>query len=105
MKQYKQLVSILFRLIFIKYLTRLLPVTSKTTSNVSCLRKCSYTNQAILRHYPLANQRFLRSVVYANMDEESNLSLISTELANELGASGPEERYFLTTCSGTKETK
>ena len=39
------------------------------------------------------------------MDEQSNSSLISTELADELGASGPEERYFLTTCSGTKETK
>ena len=43
--------------------------------------------------------------VYAIMDEQSNSSLISTELADELGASGPEERYFLTTCSGTKETK
>ena len=43
--------------------------------------------------------------VYAIMDEQSNSSLISTELADKLGASGPEEKYFLTTCSGTKETK
>ena len=43
--------------------------------------------------------------VYAIIYEQSNSSLISTELADELGASGPEERYFLTTCSGTKETK
>lgn len=43
--------------------------------------------------------------VYAIMDEQSNLSLISVKLADELGASGPEEKYFLTTCSGTKETK
>ena len=43
--------------------------------------------------------------VYAIMDEQSNSSLISVELADELGASGPEEKYFLTTCSGTKETK
>ena len=43
--------------------------------------------------------------VYAIMDEQSNSSLISTELADGLGASGPEERYSLTTCSGTKETK
>ena len=43
--------------------------------------------------------------VYAIMDEQSNSSLISIELADELGASGPEEKYFLTTCSGTKETK
>ena len=39
------------------------------------------------------------------MDEQSNSSLISTELVDGLGASGPEGRYSLTTCSGTKETK
>ena len=43
--------------------------------------------------------------VYTIMDEQSNSSLISTELGDELGASPLEERYFLTTCSGTKETK
>ena len=43
--------------------------------------------------------------VYAIMDEQSNSSLISVELADKLGASGPEEKYLLTTCSGTKETK
>ena len=43
--------------------------------------------------------------VYAIIDEQSNSSLVSTELADELGADGPEEKYFLTTCSGTKETK
>ena len=43
--------------------------------------------------------------VYAIMDEKSNSSLISTEHADELEASGPEEKYFLTTCSSTKETK
>ena len=31
------------------------------TSNVSSLRRRSFANKAILRHYPLANQRFLRS--------------------------------------------
>ena len=43
--------------------------------------------------------------VYAIIDEQSNSSLISTELADELGADGPEEKYFLTTCRGTKEIK
>ena len=33
------------------------------TLNVSTLRRRSFANKAILRHYPLANQRFLRSVV------------------------------------------
>ena len=39
--------------------------------------------------------------VYAIIDEQSNSSLVSTELVDELGADGPEEKYFLTTCSGT----
>ena len=43
--------------------------------------------------------------VYAIIDEQSNSSLISSELADELGAVGPEEKYYLTTCSGAKETK
>ena len=43
--------------------------------------------------------------VYAIIDEQSNSSLISTELADELGADGLEEKYFLTTCRGTKEIK
>lgn len=37
--------------------------------------------------------------------DESNSSLISTKLADKLGANGLEEKYFLTTCSGMKETK
>ena len=43
--------------------------------------------------------------MYPIIDEHSNSSLVSTELADELGADGPKEKYFLTTCSGTKETK
>ena len=43
--------------------------------------------------------------IYAIVDEQSNSSLISSELADELGAVGPEEKYYLTTCSGEKELK
>ena len=43
--------------------------------------------------------------MYAIIDEQSNSSLISTELADELRADGLEEKYFLTTCRGTKEIK
>jgi len=39
------------------------------------------------------------------IDEQSNSSQISSQLADELGAVGPEERYYLTTCSGEKEIK
>jgi len=43
--------------------------------------------------------------VYAILDEQSNSSLISSELADELGVVGAGEKYFLTTCSGEKEVK
>ena len=38
--------------------------------------------------------------VYAVLDDQSNASLISSELADELGADGPVEKYYLSTCSG-----
>ena len=43
--------------------------------------------------------------VYAIIDDQSNSFLITSELADELGATGPEEKYYLTTCSGEKEAK
>ena len=43
--------------------------------------------------------------MYAIIDDQSNTSLISSELADMLEADGPEEKYFLTTCSSSKETK
>ena len=43
--------------------------------------------------------------IYAIVDEQSNSSLITSELADDLGASGPLEKYFLPTCSGNLEEK
>ncbi|KAK3727498.1 hypothetical protein QZH41_018364 [Actinostola sp. cb2023] len=43
--------------------------------------------------------------VYAIIDDQSNASLISNELADILGASGPEEKYFLSTCHSSNEVK
>ena len=43
--------------------------------------------------------------IYAISDDQSNTSLITSKLANELGATGPQEKYYLTTCSGEKEAK
>ena len=43
--------------------------------------------------------------VYAIIDEQSNTSLISSELADELGADGPREKYYLSTCTSEHETK
>ena len=43
--------------------------------------------------------------VYAIIDDQSNTSLITSDLADELGATGPEEKYYLTTCSSEREAK
>ena len=43
--------------------------------------------------------------VYALIDEQSNASLISPKLVDELGITGTKEKYFLSTCSAKKETK
>lgn len=43
--------------------------------------------------------------VYALLDEQSNASMISPELVDKLGIVGRKEKYFLSTCSGSKEMK
>ena len=43
--------------------------------------------------------------IYAIIDEQSNRSLVTSELADHLEARGPPEKYFLSTCSGEKEEK
>ena len=43
--------------------------------------------------------------VYAILDDQSNASMISPNLADKLGATGPNLKYFLSTCSGGKEEK
>ena len=55
----------------------------------------------------VVNKEDLNSIyrVYAIVDEQSNSSLISSKLADKLGAVGPEEKYYLTTCGSEKEAK
>ena len=43
--------------------------------------------------------------VYAIVDEQSNSSLVTSEPADDLGADGRLEKYFLSTCNGEKEEK
>ena len=43
--------------------------------------------------------------VYAIVDDQSNASIISTELADKLNAEGPEWKYYLSTCGGAKEVR
>ena len=47
----------------------------------------------------------LTKYVYVIIDEHSNSSLVTSELADDLGADGLLEKYFLSTCSGEKEEK
>ena len=51
------------------------------TPNVSSLRRRSFANKAILRHYPLANQRFLRSVQFFHVSTTNRQSLLTTRIA------------------------
>ena len=43
--------------------------------------------------------------VYAIVDEQSNSSFVTREVADDLGADGPLGKYFLSTCSDEKEEK
>ena len=38
--------------------------------------------------------------VYAIVDDQSNASLIAPQVADKLNASGPESKYYLSTCGG-----
>ena len=80
-------------------------VDSKCTSTCNAMEGGVSCSKLLLVEVSSKEKPHAVHRVYAIMDERSNSSLIRTELADELGASGPEEKYFLTTCSGTKETK
>ena len=43
--------------------------------------------------------------LYALIDEQSNSSMISAVLAGKLEVEGKKERYFLSTCNGSKEVR
>lgn len=43
--------------------------------------------------------------VYAIVDDQSNASLIAPQLADKLNASGPESKYYLSTCGGEREVR
>ncbi|KAK3710874.1 hypothetical protein QZH41_004275 [Actinostola sp. cb2023] len=44
-----------------------------------------------------------RHRVYAIIDDQSNTSMITPDLADKLKADGPRDRYLLSTCSGERE--
>lgn len=43
--------------------------------------------------------------IYAIVDDQSNASIINTELADKLNAQGPDWRYYLSTCGSDSEVK
>ena len=43
--------------------------------------------------------------VYAIVDDQSNPSIISTELADKLNMEGPDWKYYLSTCGGDREVR
>ena len=53
--------------------------------------------------HPNRPQKVIRA--YALVDEQSNVSMISPELANDLGMFGRREKYLLSNCSRSKEVK
>ena len=89
------------------------PTTTRSddTVNTRCTSACnanggglSCSNMLLVdvhsKRIPRATQR-----VYAIIDEQSNSSLISSELADELGAEGPLEKYYLSKCSSNRQMK
>ncbi|CAB4009168.1 uncharacterized protein LOC110049208 [Paramuricea clavata] len=73
-------------------------VKCKPISRVSC-------NKIVLLEVYQQDEpdRFIK--VYALIDEQSNSSMISRKLADKLRIVGPKEKYFLSTCCGSKETR
>ncbi|XP_048576716.1 uncharacterized protein LOC116603307 [Nematostella vectensis] len=80
------------------------PVTAKCTAlcdpvgGTSCSKMVLVDVYSI--HKPSTAQR-----IYAIIDEQSNTSLITSKLADDLGADGPREVYNLSTCSNEREEK
>ena len=89
------------------------PTTTRSddTVNTRCTSACNANGggvscskivlvDVLSKRIPSATQR-----VYAIIDEQSNSSLISSELPDQLGAEGPLEKYYLSMCSSNKELK
>ena len=72
-------------------------IGASTSRNISC------SKIALVDVFHPDRDKKIR--VYAIIDEQSNASMISPELADKLCITGPKDKYFLSTCSGSKETR
>ena len=77
--------------------TSYIAVCGASSSGMSCSK--------ILLHVFLKEKPDFVRCTYAIIDEQSNSSVISSELADELDVSGPQEKYYLSTCTSEKEVK
>ena len=80
------------------------------TVNPKCTMLCGPTggvscSKTLLVDVYSRRNPHLTKRVYAIVDEQSNSSLVTSELADDLGADGRLEKYFLSTCNGEKEEK
>ena len=78
--------------------TRCTGVCSASHGGTSCSR-------ILLVDVFLKDRPDIVQCVYAIIDEQSNSSQISSELADELGVLGLQEKYYLSTCTSEKEVK
>ena len=86
------------------------PKPENKTVNPKCTVLCGPTggvscSKTLLVDIYNRRNPHLTKHVYAIVDEQSNSSLITSKLADDLGADGPLEKYFLSTYSGKKEEK
>ncbi|KAK3735590.1 hypothetical protein QZH41_003620 [Actinostola sp. cb2023] len=77
-------------------------VTSKCTSMCNGRRGGLSCSKIILVDVSHQNRPDETRRIYALIDDQSNASMITSDLANELQVNGPAERYLLSTCSATK---
>lgn len=80
------------------------------TVNAKCTALCERTggvscSKTLLVDVYSKCSPHLTKRVYATVDEQSNSSLVTSELTDDLGAGGPLEKYFLSTCRGEREEK
>ncbi|KAK3735485.1 hypothetical protein QZH41_005037 [Actinostola sp. cb2023] len=77
-------------------------VSSKCTSMCNGRRGGLSCSKIILVDVSHQNRPDETRRIYALIDDQSNASMITSDLANELQVNGPAERYLLSTCSATK---
>jgi len=84
------------------------PENEAVSTNCTALCKptegMSFSKTLLVDVYCQCNPHLTKRV-YTIVDEQSNSSLVTSKSADNLGAGGPLEKYFPSTCSGEREGK